>query len=236
MEHLAARFAEIPGVEAVVLGGSRATGLAHANSDWDFGLYYRGTLDPADVRALGFEGAVFAPGEWGRIVNGGAWLTIDGQRVDLLYRDLAQVEKWTRDAERGEYKLEREVGFVAGIPTYIAPAELACSRVLVGSLPKPDFPAALRARAPAQWRGLVAGALKFATGHAQRDDATACAGNLAIAALSEAHGRMVERGEWYLFEKGLLERAGLDAVSDALRALDDDLFDAIERVQVLLRR
>jgi hypothetical protein len=47
---------------------------------------------------------------------------------------------------------------------------------------------------------------------------------------------MVERGEWYLFEKGLLERAGLDAVSDALRALDDDLFDAIERVQVLLRR
>jgi hypothetical protein len=187
------------------------------------------------VRALGYDGHVFAPGEWGRIVNGGAWLTIDGERVDLLYRDLDQVEQWTRDAARGEYRLEREVGFVAGIPTYVAPAELACSRVLAGSLPKPGFPDALRERAPAQWRNLAAGALKFATGHAQRDDATACAGNLAIAALSEAHARMVERGEWYLFEKGLLNAAGLDAVQNVLRALDDDLFDAIELVEGLLR-
>jgi hypothetical protein len=230
MEHLAARFAEIPGVEAVVLGGSRASGTAHAHSDWDFGLYYRGTINPADVRALGYEGAVFGPGDWGRVVNGGAWLVIDGQRVDLLYRDLDQVEVWTADAERGDYALYREVGYVAGIPTYIAPAELACSRVLIGSLPTPAFPDALRARAPAQWRGLVAGALKFAAGHAYRNDATACAGNLAIAALSEAHARMVERGEWYLFEKGLLERAGLQDVQPILRHLGDDLFAAIDRV------
>lgn len=37
-------------------GGSRATGRARPQSDWDFGLYYRDTIDPADVRALGFEG------------------------------------------------------------------------------------------------------------------------------------------------------------------------------------
>jgi hypothetical protein len=29
--------------------------------------------------------------EWGRIVNGGAWLTIDGTKVDLIYRDLNEV-------------------------------------------------------------------------------------------------------------------------------------------------
>jgi hypothetical protein len=40
-------------------------------SDWDFGLYYRGGLDPADISALGWPGRIFAPGEWGDIVNGG---------------------------------------------------------------------------------------------------------------------------------------------------------------------
>src|SRR6266704_5232119 len=64
MEHLAARLAAIPGVVAVTLGGSRATGTAVEGSDWDFGLYYRGGLDPADIAALGWPGRVFAPGEW----------------------------------------------------------------------------------------------------------------------------------------------------------------------------
>jgi predicted nucleotidyltransferase len=81
MEHLAARLATVPGVVAVTLGGSRATGTAVEGSDWDFGLYYRGGLDPADITALGWPGRVFAPGEWGSIVNGGAWLTIDGARA-----------------------------------------------------------------------------------------------------------------------------------------------------------
>src|SRR5437016_2417111 len=99
MEHLASKFEQIPGVVAVTLGGSRATGRARPESDWDFGLYYRNALNPADIRALGFDGKVFAPGQWGRVVNGGAWLVIDGERVDLIYRDLNQVEEWTRDAE-----------------------------------------------------------------------------------------------------------------------------------------
>jgi len=53
VEHLAARLAAIPGVVAVTLGGSRATNTAVAGSDWDFGLYYQGRLDPADILALG---------------------------------------------------------------------------------------------------------------------------------------------------------------------------------------
>lgn len=57
MEHLAARLAAIPGVVAVTLGGSRATGTATEGSDWDFGLYYRGGLDPADIAALGWPGS-----------------------------------------------------------------------------------------------------------------------------------------------------------------------------------
>lgn len=44
---VAERAARIPGVLAVTLGGSRAQGRHHPGSDFDFGLYYRGHLDPA---------------------------------------------------------------------------------------------------------------------------------------------------------------------------------------------
>src|SRR5262245_46812770 len=114
MERLAPLLASIPGVEVVTLGGSRAAGTARDDSDWDFGLYSRTPIDPDDVRALGFRGHVFAPNEWGVVPNGGAWLEIDGVRVDLVYRDLATVEAWTRDAEGGRFRLFREVGYVAG--------------------------------------------------------------------------------------------------------------------------
>lgn len=236
MEHLARRLAQIPGVVAVVLGGSRATGQARPHSDWDFGLYYRGTIDPDDVRALGFDGEVFGPGEWGLVVNGGAWLVIEGERVDLIYRDLDQVEEWTRDAEQGRFRVYREVGYVAGIPTYVAPAELALQRVLVGSLPKPSFPDALRQTAPVWWRRVATGGLKFAAAHALRDDAVACAGNLAVAALAEAHARLCEAGSWYLPEKDMFERTGLDHLQPLLRELGTDLPAAVERMGDALRR
>ena len=78
------RAAKIPGVVAVTLGGSRARGIARADSDWDFGLYYRGSIDTDAIRALGYPGTVVEPGDWGRIVNGGAWLRVEDERVDLL--------------------------------------------------------------------------------------------------------------------------------------------------------
>ena len=52
-----------PGAIGVALGGSRALGTADANSDWDLGLYYRGTLD---VSRLSARGTVFPAGSWGR--------------------------------------------------------------------------------------------------------------------------------------------------------------------------
>jgi hypothetical protein len=104
----------------------------------------------------------------------------------------------------------------------------------VGSLPRPDFPAALRVRAPEFWRRLAIGGLKFADAHARRDDAAACAGNLSVAALATAHARMCARGEWYLNEKDLLARAGLDAVQTVLRALGPDLPAAVARVEAAL--
>ncbi len=124
MEHLAARLAQIPGVVAVTLGGSRARGEARPGSDWDFGLYYRDQLDPADVRALGWEGHVAQPGDWGRLVNGGAWLTVEGQRVDLLYRQVGFVTTWVEEAQAGRFEVDLVGGYLAGMATYVLAGEL----------------------------------------------------------------------------------------------------------------
>jgi Nucleotidyltransferase domain len=216
MEHLAERLAEIPGVVAVTLGGSRATGTAVEGSDWDFGLYYRGGLDPADITALGWPGRVFAPGEWGTIVNGGAWLTVDGAKVDLIYRDLDEVLRWTAAAGDGRFEIRREVGYVAGIATYILAGELALGRVLAGDLPRPAFPPRLLQTAPDAWFRLAAGALSFAGVYADRQDRVACLANLCQAVLATGQGRLAAAGQWVLNEKRLTERAGLDAIQDRL--------------------
>jgi hypothetical protein len=85
-------------VVAVTLGGSLAGGLGRPDGDRGVWLYYRGDLRVDDVRALGFEGTVVEPGEWGRLANGGARLMAEGQRVDLFYRDLDAVRHWVATA------------------------------------------------------------------------------------------------------------------------------------------
>jgi hypothetical protein len=216
VEDLAGRLAAVPGVAAVTLGGSRAVGAAVEGSDWDFGLYYRGGLDPADISALGWPGRVFAPGEWGSIVNGGAWLTVGGVKVDLIYRDLDEVLRWTAAAEDGRFEIRREVGYVAGIATYVLAGELALGKVLAGELPRPRFPDRLRETAPAAWTRLAAGALSYAEVYAGRRDRVACLANLCQAVLAAGQGRLAAAGEWVLNEKRLTERAGLHAIQDRL--------------------
>jgi hypothetical protein len=43
------QLAQMPGVEAVALGGSRAAGTHHAASDWDFGVYQRCGKRPVET-------------------------------------------------------------------------------------------------------------------------------------------------------------------------------------------
>lgn len=108
--NIAEQLGAIPGIVAVVIGGSHARGDAKPDSDIDLGLYY----DPADppsldaLRALagqvddfGRADAVTPFGGWGVWINGGAWLDVQGQRVDWLYRDLARVEQCFADCEAG---------------------------------------------------------------------------------------------------------------------------------------
>ncbi len=204
MESLAQTLSRIPGVVAVSLGGSRAQGTHRENSDWDFGVYYRGDLDPGDVRALGFEGEVFAPGDWAEPMHGGAWLRVDGVKVDLIYRDLALVETELSRAERGEFDIRRVPGYLVGMPTYALVGELALGRVLVGKLPRPTFPHVLRERAARRWTWEADFWMRTSDAHRERGDVVAVAGADAAAALSTAHAEAASHGRWVLNEKGLI--------------------------------
>ena len=235
MRHLADKLHEIPGVIAVTLGGSQSAGTAADDSDWDFGLYYRGEIRAEDVRALGFEGTVVEPGEWGRLVNGGAWLTVEGERVDLLYRDLDFVQQWIAEAEAGRFERDRVEGYLAGMATYVLVGELALAEVLAGELPRPAFPQALRDTAARSWRASAAFSLAVADTAAERHDVVSCSGLLAKAAVEAAQGALAERGEWALNEKRIVRRAELGARVEAILAAPGDRAFELGRAVTAMR-
>lgn len=232
-----AALAAVPKVEAVALGGSRALGTAEPGSDWDFAVYYRDQFDPADVRALGWPGYVSELGEWGGgVFNGGAWLEVDGQQVDVHYRDLTDVEHRIAEAAAGRFDVESLMFHLAGIPTYLVVAELALNQVLSGELPRPEYPSALRRTAPELWWGNAKLTLAYArSGHAERGHVTECLGQVAVAVTQVAHAVLAARGEWVTNEKRMIDRTGLRAVDDLVAgARPDGLVTLLDDVTALL--
>lgn len=242
LDTTADRLAALPAVRAVALGGSRAQGTARPDSDWDLAVYYRGAFDPADLRAVGWEGEVSEIGGWGGgVFNGGAWLTIDGRRVDVHYRDLDVVERELAEAEEGRFRVEPLLFHLAGIPTYLIVAELAINQVLRGNLPRPAaYPPKLRASAAARWRDTAHATLAYAKAHhAPAGRLTETAGALATAAVQRGHSVLAARGEWVTNEKRLLERAGLrdvDRIVESLTASPGAAVRAVAEVRELLDR
>src|SRR5262245_47408438 len=114
---------------AVVLGGSHARGRSQPGSDIDLGLIYSEAVPFSIESVRELAGAVNdTPGPvvsdfygWGPWVNGGAWLTVRGQRLDFLYRNLEHVERVIADAEAGRYEVhylqQPPFGFFSG--TYL---------------------------------------------------------------------------------------------------------------------
>lgn len=240
LDYVADRLAALPAVHAVTLGGSRAQGTHSPDSDWDLAIYYRGNFDPADLRAVGWKGEVFEIGGWGDgVFNGGAWLTIDGRRVDVHYRDLDVVEHELAEARQGRFHWEPLMFHLAGIPSYLVVAELAVNQVLHGTLPRPAYPEALRAAAPPVWRDRATLTLAYAkNAYAPRGQATEVAGALATAAMQTGHAVLAGRGEWVTNEKRLLQRAGLrgiDAIVAGLRPEPGALTQAITEAEKLCR-
>ena len=181
---LVKRLGAIRGISAVVLAGSYARGRAQPGSDIDLGLLYSEAA-PFPIRSVGdlAEDVNDTAGPvvtdfygWGPWVNGGAWLTIGGQRVDFIYRSLEHVERVITDAEAGRYEVNYEqqppFGFFSGtylgeiavcIPLFDPEGQLDVLKRRVA-----EYPEALR-RAVVQdylWQAefaLAAFAPKFAT-------------------------------------------------------------------------
>ena len=138
LDRLVRALGGVIGVRAIVLGGSRARGEATAASDYDIGLYY----EPAaqiDVGALGkaiatlpgpTTSTVTAIGEWGPWINGGAWLTVERTRVDLLYRDMTNVRGVIATCHAGRIERAYQPGHPHGFISSIWMGEVALCRVL----------------------------------------------------------------------------------------------------------
>jgi len=66
-------------------------------------------------------------GEW---VNGGAWLTVRGQRVDFIYRSVERLQHWIDESARGEFTQDYYVQDAYGFRSYIYLGELRICRPL----------------------------------------------------------------------------------------------------------
>ncbi len=109
LDIVSVRLSHIPGVTAVVLGGSHARGTAGPDSDIDIAIYYY-AVSPPDIDTIR-RVAVDLSGnpdqhvtglyEWGRWVNGGAWLSTPVGKVDILYREIDKVRSTIDDARTG---------------------------------------------------------------------------------------------------------------------------------------
>jgi len=134
LERVAPVLATVPGVAAIVLGGSRARGAADAASDYDIGLYFSDRAG-LDVRSLlaAVKGLVEDPhaatvtdvGRWGPWIVGGGWLSIGCRKVDLLYRPIERVEKVIQDCREGRVTMDYQPGHPHGFCSAIWMGEVA---------------------------------------------------------------------------------------------------------------
>jgi predicted nucleotidyltransferase len=135
VDELVRALAAVGGVCAVALGGSRARDRARPDSDVDLGVYYSeaAPFEVERIRKVAEERndtprpVVTGFYEWGRWVNGGAWLTLRGQRVDLLYRSLQQMERTLAEAQAGRYEIDwaQQPPFGFFGPTYLGELAIA---------------------------------------------------------------------------------------------------------------
>jgi predicted nucleotidyltransferase len=148
----------VPGVAAVVLGGSYACGTQREDSDLDVAIYYEPETPFAVGEIRRIAAAVSRENDplvtdfygWGAWVNGGAWIHSDAGRLDLLYRNLHQVRQTIDEARRGivhhDYYQQPVYGFysviylaetAACIPLYDPMGRIADLKRKVAKYPSP---------------------------------------------------------------------------------------------------
>ena len=138
VQDLVVKLKKVDGLQAIVLGGSWASNTQRPDSDIDLGLYYNGStpLDINHLRKIANKlndipnPEVTELGGWGTWVNGGAWLTIKGQRVDFLYRNIDFVSTIIDECTRGEKQFDYLQQPPYGFYSYIYCAETQQCKIL----------------------------------------------------------------------------------------------------------
>jgi len=158
LNQVAGALRDVPGVVAIVLGGSYASGMARSDSDLDIGLYYReaSPFSINHVRSVaerisqsGSVPIVTGMYEWGAWVNGGAWIKTPVGQVDFVYRNLDQVQTVIDEGHRGvwrhDYDQQPPYGFRsvvyfgethACVPVHDPEGEIARLKQLVSVYPE----------------------------------------------------------------------------------------------------
>jgi predicted nucleotidyltransferase len=127
--HIVERLHSIQGIAAIALGGSRARGNYTQNSDVDLGIYYQpeNLLDLIALNNLACElddnhrpNLITPIGEWGKWINGGGWLKVEGVSVDFLYRNVVQVNRVIDDCCDGKITIDYQPGHPHGFVGEVA--------------------------------------------------------------------------------------------------------------------
>ena len=213
----------VPGIVAIVLGGSRARGTAGPSSDYDVGLYSRSDK-PINIAALRQAVAqivddpamsVTEHGEWGPWIDGGGWLVIGGVEVDLLYRSIDRVEEVYSELERGSFRIDYQVGHPHGFCSAILAGEAAIARPLLdptGAFSAlkgqvSHYPPALAAALIARFGWEVSFAIETAHLAARRTERTHVIGCIYRAVCCVAQVLFALNRQYVINEKGALAAA-----------------------------
>ncbi len=221
---IAGRVQEVAGVTAIVLGGSRARGTQTAGSDVDLGLYYDPDhpLDLAGLDRVAAElddrhvtGLVTPIGGWGPWINGGGWLTVRGQPVDLIYRDRRRVGDVVEACSRGHVEVVYQPGHPHGFVSAIYMGEVALCRPLfdadgwLSSLKgkTSPYPPALKSALIGRCAWEIGFALETALKSVERTDTAYAAGSCFRAVMCLLQVLFALNGQYWLNEKGAVALA-----------------------------
>lgn len=138
LDNVVASLTEVLGIQAVVLGGSRARGTHSPDSDIDIGIYYdNAALDLAALNKAAQrlddqhrQDLIVPPGEWGNWVNGGGWLMMDGYHVDFILRDVQRVDTVMKDCQQGRITAHYQTGHPHAFINAMYMGELAICSLL----------------------------------------------------------------------------------------------------------
>ena len=139
LDEITTELKGIPGIVGIVLGGSRARGTNHQDSDIDIGIYYNESegfkVSEIDKIATKLDdehriNLVSSLGEWGPWVNAGGWLVIQGYHVDFIFRNVKRVSKVIDDCLNGKISSNYQTGHPHAYLNSMYMGEVAICKIL----------------------------------------------------------------------------------------------------------